>query len=123
MFHHELLQRGERFLHGGRHGREQFQHLFRVGHAAPDGEAERLWPDEQQVEQRFLRVDGAGEGRGHGHGFFKHGPVLRSDKRVEDERVPDEKFVLKFLHHRTPHLGPTAPVNAAQRVARTIVAQ
>src|SRR5687767_1145897 len=90
---------------------------------APGGDTECLWPHEHQVEQRFLRLDRTGKGGRHGHGLLEQFPVLILPKCVKDERVPNEKLVLKLLDNRFAGARPALPMNMAHRIAAAILAQ
>ena len=105
------------------HRRQNFQHLVRVRQAAPGGDAIRLVADEQQIQQRFLRQNGAGERRGDRHGLLQNFAVRLVVKRVEHERVAHKKFVLEFLHDGFAGFRPAPPVNVPQRIAVPVVAQ
>src|SRR5439155_22828281 len=123
VFQDQVLQSAEWLVTGAAHGSENFQRLFSLTQPAAGREANRLGPDEHQVEQRLLGVDGAGQRRGDGHRFFESLATLLPDEGVKDQRVTDKELVLKFLDQRPACVSPAPPVKATERVAGTIVAQ
>ncbi len=118
-----MFERLEFFVRAIFHRRENFQHLIGVREAASGGEAIGLVPDEQQIQQRFLRQHGAGKRRRHGHGLLQNFAVRLVVERVEHQRVAHKKFVLKFLHDGLAGLRPAPPVDVPQRVAAPVFAQ
>src|SRR2546422_335391 len=91
--------------------------------AAPRGKAIGLGPHEQEVEERVLGLDRAGDRRRDGDRLLEDVALLVLHERVQDERVADEELVLVLLHHRPADARCAPPVNAAQRVAGTVIAQ
>ena len=78
--------------------------------------------NEEQVEQGFLGADRAREGGRHRHGLLER-RGRRGQERVEHEGVAHEELVLVLAHHRPPGARPAPPVNALERIARSVVAQ
>src|SRR4051794_29321730 len=97
--------------------------MLGVRQTATRGEAKCLGPDKHQIQQGILALESASEGGCNGHGFLKNLALPIGTKRVEDQGVADEEFILEFLYHGFSGFGPTAPVNVAERVTRPVIAQ
>ena len=80
-------------------------------------------PDEQQVEQRLLGADRAGEGR-RDRDRLLEGRRRRAAANVSSTSAWRTKNSSWYsLHHRPADARPAPPVDALQRIARPVVAQ
>src|SRR2546428_4987830 len=118
-----VAKRAERLVAAGAHPSQDLEHVVRVAEAAPRGKAIGLGPHEQEVEERVLGLDRAGDRRRDGDRLLEDVALLVLREPVPDERVADEELVLVLLHHRPADARCAPPVNAAQRVAGAVIAQ
>src|SRR4051812_34665764 len=100
MVEHGFFERFEFLVETELNGSEHLKHLLRVREASAARETVRLRPDKHQVQQRVVVLHVECERGGHGNGFFKNLPVKMVCKRVQNERVADEKFILELFDDR-----------------------
>jgi len=98
-------------------GGENFENLLDVADPSPARKTISLRADKHQVQERVLIADGVGQGGGDGDRFLKHLSVVPAAKRVQNQRVTDEKLILVFFDNRFSELGESLPMHPPQRVS------